>query len=231
MGDILDRVVNEYKVRCEWANNPILTKMTYEKCANFISASNLPIRYLQDTRVDMSRASRKLLELNNNISDYIFGDEGVGVFVKSCKNSGYLISRLLETHLVNKAITDDYAGNVLYVNTPIFLDDYKKLFTKNADTISPRPNYSLEVLYHSIYDADFVFWDKFTMVDGNFEINKLYEILSIRYDNCLNNMFILDGISYKDLCNFFTVELMEVMNIENNVYDIQLEDIPIKKGE
>jgi hypothetical protein len=105
------------------------------------------------------------------------------------------------------------------------MEDCKKLMDRNIrnqDTVLPRPNYDFETLYREIYDADFIFWDKFNLADTNYETAKLYEILSVRYGNKLGNVFFMKGNNASDLYANFNEEIMNVMDV-TNIYDFRNE--------
>lgn len=237
MGEyILDRILHKYKD--EVNSDKTYLEMAARKGEIILKNSTIPPRYVTDETIDMTKTSKKFNDLNDNISKYVFDKESVAVWLSTYKEGGYVVSRLLETHIFNALKNDGYAGNILYVDTPLLVDDYKKLFDKNSDTLAPRPNYSLEVLYHQIYDANYVFWDKFNLVDKNYDLSKLYEILSTRYNNCHSNMFLMAVVSSNapeeltthDLYCNFSKPLLEVMNI-GFTKDLHLEKLPIKEGE
>lgn len=236
MSNLLERVIDRFSK--EVSNDPVLIDMAERKAKNIIVSSTLPMRYLKDTEIDLSKASKNIIDVLNYGVSNIFSDNSSMVWVPSYEYSGYIIAKMIEGIIYAAIRDDEYAGNILYIDTPILVDDYKKLFTKNTDTISPRPNYDLEILYHRIYDADYIFWNNYSLVDSNYDLSKLYEILLSRYNNCKSNMFmIIDTVSnekYKisgprELITQFNENILFAMNMWDK-FDLHIDKIPIKKG-
>lgn len=182
---------------------------------------NLPVRYLTEY-IDTSNPPKELTRLGNNIQNIIDGHKNVLINLLSFKESGFIASSMIEFYLWTSMCAENHINSILYVDTNLLLEDYKKLMT-NGDTI-PRLSHNKDLLFNYIYDADFVFWDKFNFVETNYEASKIYEILSVRYRDCLGNMFFCAGDTLEERLKNIGRDILDVMDCHNeNIYDFTME--------
>ena len=94
-------------------------------------------------------------------------------------------------YILNSLKDDSHIKTMLYVDTNVFMEDLKRFMNKDTfGDVGLKLEYSLDVLFKDIYEADFVFWDNFNLVNTQYEVDKLYEIFSRRYMH-LNRFCIL----------------------------------------
>ena len=173
---------------------------------NFITYTELPKVFQQEIidKQSLPKDTKKLFSMTDEI---IQKRQSIGVKVSSYGECGFLASTLIGTYLKNTILKDEHINTVLYIDTNLLLEDYEKLMDTNSD-ISPILVHSLDVLYREVENADFIIWDKFTMMQSNYEIMKIYDIISIRYRNCLGNLFFITP----DYNYVLSTELMDIMH-------------------
>lgn len=187
---------------------------------NFISYTELP-KVFQREIINKQKLPKDTQKLFNIISEVIQKKQNVGVKVSSYGECGFITSTILGTYLKDSIINDEHLNTVLYIDTNLLLEDYKKLMDMNSNDVSPTLVHSLDVLYKDIENADFIFWDKFTMMQSNYEIMKIYDIISVRYRNCLGNLFFITP----DYNYVLSTELMDIMrwkytfDLTNDTYE------------
>lgn len=177
---------------------------------NFIEYTELPKVY-QTNFIDTTKLPLKTSKLLKDVDNLISTHTSIGIERENYKDCGFLAALLISKYLKDSIIEDKHLNTILYVDTNLLMEDYKKLMDKNSDGTSPMLVHSLNVLNKEIEQADFVFWDKFTMIQSNYELMKIYDILSIRYRNCLGNVFFITP----DYNNILSVELYNVMNLKS----------------
>ena len=176
---------------------------------NFITYTQLP-KVFQQELLDTHNLPKKCNTLYSNITETINTKCNIGIKVESYKECGFIVSTILGKYLKDTILNDEHLSTVLYIDTNLLLEDYKKLMDRNtSDDSAPSLVHSLDILNKQIEVADFVFWDKFTMMQSNYELMKIYDILSIRYRNCLGNIFFMTP----DYVNVLSKELTNVMNL------------------
>lgn len=188
---------------------------------NIINSTQLPDVFRQQ-HLDLENAPTKLKSLYRNSSQIITERQNIMVEMKNYQYSGFISSACIENYVTIKLIQDEHIVTMLYIDTPILVEDYKRLIDRDPDKLSPRIEHNLEVLYKLIYEAEYVFWDKFDMPKSNFDMSKLYEILSIRYRNCLGNMFFIRS-NYNEFISYaIPSEMADVLNL-TAVYGLEKE--------
>lgn len=169
--------------------------------------------------IDVTKLPRRLDILKTNISQIV--DEGYCLAFNflNYKNTGKLSALLIEQYFRNSILNDTTLNNILYIDTNLLMDDYKRLF--NKDEHSNQYTHKLDTLYSSIECAPMVIWDKFTMTNTNYDKTKLYNILSIRYRKGLGNIyFCKDCVEQKNgsdincIYKYVDVETNNVMNTD-----------------
>ena len=171
-------------------NNSIYNNYLKSTFNRYINYSELPKQYLQDN-IDTTKLPKKLKILYDNIYEIVNNKYNYGISVSDYTDVSAICSLLIKKYFNESMLNDTLLVNVLYIDTNLLLEDYKKLMDMNTNELSPSLVHSLDVLYGDIEKADFVFWDKFTMLRSNYELLKVYDIISIRYRNCLGNAFCL----------------------------------------
>lgn len=204
-------IINEILQRLESTTPDYITSIT-NTVDNFITYSELP-KVFQIKQIDTKRLPAKTKQLFKNIVDIISTHKSIAITRPSYSDFGFLSAALIKQYLISSILSDSHLDNVLYIDTNLLLEDYKKLMDMNTNELSPSLVHSLDVLYGDIEKADFVFWDKFTMLRSNYELLKVYDIISIRYRNCLGNAFCLiprlrRSIKYRFIrCYEFIIQL------------------------
>ena len=213
--EIIDRLLNHSNCSEEYEKSLI------SKLDNYIEYSQLPPIY-QKEFLDPNDFETKLKNIYENIEQLISLRYSFVVQMNSYKESGFLTSTLMQKYFMDCVKSDTYLGSVLYIDTKLLMSDYKKLISNDNDSYGPKLVHNLETLYNGIENAEFVFWDKFTMIQGNYELSKIYDILSIRYRNCLGNLYFIDdnlentGIISQELVN--VMNMSAIVSFENRTY-------------
>lgn len=214
--EIIDRLLNHNNCSEEYKKSLI------SKLDNYIDYSQLPPLY-QKEFLDPDEFEPKLKNVYINIEQLIGLRYSFVIQMSSYKESGFLTSTLMQKYFMDCVKSDTYLGSVLYIDTKLLMSDYKKLISNDNEVLGPKLVHNLETLYNGIENAEFVFWDKFTMVQGNYELSKIYDILSIRYRNCLGNLYYIDdnlentGILSQELVN--VMNMSAIVSLENKTYN------------
>lgn len=171
--------------------------------------------------IDRTELPAKLTKLLKDVPTLITYRDSVLVSLKDYKEGGFISAACMEDYVTKQILSDEHINRLLYIDTNLLIEDFKKLMDKDNDTPSPRLEHDIDVLYKWLYEADFIFWDKFDMPITSFANSKLYEILSIRYRNCLGNMFFIK-VKPNEFTTKASEELLNVMNL-NKAYDLVVE--------
>lgn len=172
-------------------NNSIYNNYVKSLFDRYINYSQLPIKYIQDN-IDTSKLPKKLKILYDNIYEIINNKYSYGISVSNYFDIPFICSMLMKAYFNESVNKDTLLLNVLYIDTPLLLDDYKKLIDKE-DLTNQSIVHSVDTLYTNILTADMVFWDKFTLMSSSFDMSKLYTILSSRSRTGLGNIFFVKG--------------------------------------
>ena len=210
-------------------NNPEFIDLVKTRLENVVAYSHLPNRYLING-IDINNSSSKLkLNLDMFIS-YINQNENCLVRTDSFEFSGYIAAYIFEQYVYEQLCTDEHIKSILYIDTNLIAEDYRKLITiSQSNQLHPRLQYDTDLLYNKILDADFVFWDKFNYNKTNYSVSKLYEVLTIRYMNCLGNCFFVSGPDMEEIMKGIDREFLNIMSCGNNLYDFQREKYNLRK--
>lgn len=191
----------------------------------YIKYSELPIKFLNDN-INESRLPKKLKILYSNIYEIINNRYSYGILVSDYVDVCNLCSLLLKKYFNDSIQNDTLLLNVLYIDTPLLLDDYKKLIDKD-DLTSDSITHTIETLQTHILTADMVFWDRFTLFSSNYDKQKIYNILSTRYRADLANIFFVKG--GKDVLNgMIDEDFAQAMNIASFI-DCMSEKVKYKQ--
>lgn len=172
-------------------NNSIYNNYLKSTFNRYINYSELPKQYLQDN-IDTTKLPKKLKILYDNIYEIVNNKYNYGISVSDYTDVSAICSLLIKKYFNESVLNDTLLVNVLYIDTPLLLDDYKKLIDKE-DLTDESIIHNINTLNTSILTADMIFWDKFTMFNSNFDINKLENILFSRLRSGLGNIFFVKG--------------------------------------
>jgi len=188
-----------------------------------IDSINLPIRF-QKKYMDDKSLPKHLKQLYNNFEDIIISDDSAYVKVADFGNTGYMIALLVEKILKQCLINDIHVPTMLYIDTNLLLENYGNVMDSNKGTgVAYRALIPEYIISSYIYNVDFVFWDKFDLSSLAYANRKLYEILSIRYNRCLNNMFFATS-SPDVFVQKYSQELYNVMGL-SGMYQVCEDDV------
>lgn len=191
-----------------------------KRVSDFIDYTQLP-RVYQQNGLDVRMLPQKIKSLLLDLFDVVEKPLNKLILLPTYKESGYIAAMLMKQYVINCFIRDMHIPSMLYIDTNLLIEDYKKYMNiTNNNLDNTILVHSTDVLFKEILTADYVFWDKFTLVDSSYATSKLYDILSIRYRQCLGNMFFITGgvEAIKDLYN---VEMLNVMNLSDPILDLQ----------
>lgn len=197
----------------------------HRKYNDFIKLSELPIKY-QDHNVDNTKLPKRMNILHKNIYDIIEYNCSYMFDFNDYRHTGYLVSSLLDEYFKQSVEHDTRLKQVLYIDTNLLLDDFKKIIDRNENGDNPSLAHSIETIYNYIETADFVFWDKFTMVASAYDKQKLYNILLNRHRRSLGNIFFIKG-GKRAVSEIYDIETCFAMG-EFQLVDCKFEQLPFK---
>lgn len=186
------------------------------KYNEYIQYAELPDVY-KNLLLDRDSIPPKAQNIFNNLYESV--NEGYNLLFNfnDYKTAGSYAAIMIDEYFRQCEIKRSVTKNVLYVDTNLLLQDYKRLIDYNPNTDSYVPVHSLATLYRNIECAPMVFWNRFTKIDSNYDRSKMYDILLIRYRKGLGNFFFIAGgrnalydIVGKDIADlmdiFFTID-------------------------
>ena len=113
--------------------------------------------------------------------------------------------------LTNFLSNNDILENIVYIDTNLLVEDYKRLM--NVNQLSQNTAHSLNTLLNSIETASMVIWDKFSKLESTYDKHKIYDILSIRKrNNCCNIYMIAGGTS--NLSQVIGADIFDMMDVD-----------------
>ena len=186
--DYTDAIIRRFKDYIEYSQIP-------EICLGFNDNTIIPDK-LDKVVNNMLIAVKERYNFLFNFSSY--------------ENLSYLSYLLITYYFKQCILNDETVENILYIDTKLMVEDYKRLINYDKNELSLAPVHSLETLYKNIENAPLVIWDKFMMIDSAYDKDKIYDILCIRHRKGLANFyFSINGTS----------ELSKVMgpNISNEI--------------
>ena len=186
--DYTDAIIRRFKDYIEYSQIP-------EICLGFNDNTIIPDK-LDKVINNMLIAVKERYNFLFNFSSY--------------ENLSYLSYLFIAYYFKQCILNDETVGNILYIDTKLMVEDYKRLINYDKNELSLAPVHSLETLYKNIENAPLVIWDKFMMIDSAYDKDKIYDILCIRHRKGLANFyFSINGTS----------ELSKVMgpNISNEI--------------
>lgn len=204
--------------------DPSYIKTISRKYSEFLEYSQLPVPFYNvEAKEDSLPARIKILY--NNIYT-IIEDQLCFVFdIESYKNIGYLSSFLLDEYFKQAIQKNTMIKTIIYVDTNLVLDDYKKLMDSGEETKISLAH-SRETLLYNLETADYVIWDKVSYITSTYDKQKFFNIISTRYRQGLGNMFFIKNAA-KSFPNFCSSDLQDVMCFDKI---IKLEDVQLKSS-
>lgn len=193
------------------------------KYNQFIQYSELPesCKYVE---LENDILPRKFQKVVDNIKPAIDTKTSIIVRVQDYIVSSKFSSILLDTYFQKCYLNNDILRTVLYVDTNLLVQDYKKLM--DSDKVNSL-SHSYDLLSEKIFTADYVIWNRFSMVASNYDIAKVYNILLERYRKNLGNLF-FTITSDTELIDIFSEEVWHLM-ASTHTQDCTLENIEFKK--
>lgn len=196
-----------------------------KKYNEFILVSDLPVAYLEHN-IDEKKLSTKLKILKDNIVDIVKNRYNYVFNVTTYKDTGNLTSLVLDSYFLDIIKTKDSVENIIYIDTNLILDDYKKLMDVQGGDIRISLSHSYETITRNLENAPYVIWDKFSLVNSNYDKQKLYNILLTRSRRCLGNIFFIRDAT-QVLSTVFDTDMYELMDIAQLV-DLSQQNIVYK---
>ena len=182
MKDILFNLIPELKNNPQEYIDSVLRRyqefMTYsqipERCIGFMDQEIIPTR---------------LYKLFGNMQEAVQDRYNFIFKFKDYRNLCYLAYLMLQAYFKQCYHKEAIIEDILYIDTKLLVEDYKKLMDFSESNLSPELVHSLSVLYGGIEKAALVIWDKFEMLDSKFDRDKIYDILSVRQRRGLSNFY------------------------------------------
>ena len=191
-----------------------------KKYSEYISYSQIPNKYI-DYDIDTTILPTRLNTLFKNIKMIVDERLCLAFSVRDYSYIGYLSALLIDSYFQQTALGDDYLSNIIYVDTNLLMDDFKKLIDANGMEMALSHN--IETLYKNIEEAPVVIWDRFSMITSSYERQKLYNILLSRYRKDLGNLYFIKNAS-ESLAKICDREMLDVMNF-NKVVSLDNEQL------
>lgn len=203
----------------------------YKRYTDYINYSELPSAFQTDN-INTSALPKNIKVLYDNIATIIDENHSFIFRFNDYEYTHNISTMLINEYFVKVILNDMTMKHILYIDTNLIMEDYKKMMDITDSEDSVRTNHKLITLNKNIEEADIVIWDKCTMLKSSYEKSKFYDILSIRYRKGLGNLFFVKG-STMELSSLFDKETFVVMNTEE-IVDCSREQVLIntdnKKG-
>lgn len=190
-------------------NNEDYVRFLDERYCDFINLSELPDSAKYNSNYEL--VDHHLIRINDRFKDLVDNRCEILLIFKSYNSVELVVSKWLDTYYKQCVSTDSLVENILYVDTNILLQDYKRLMDFSDDKESQNPVYSTTTLFKTIENAPLVIWNRLTLIRSEYDRNKFYDLLLVRRRKNLANFFIITG-STKELSGFVTKEIADLMN-------------------
>ena len=197
-----------------------------KRYTEFILVSDLPTPYLNHN-IDINKLPTKIKILNDNIFDIVNNKYNYIFNVAKYKDTCYISSMLLDTYFTSCIKNDHIVESMLYIDTNLILEDYKKLMdVQSGNEVKISLSHSIETISRNLENAAFVIWDKFSLVNSNYDKQKLYNILLTRSRRGLGNIFFIKNAP-NILANVYDDEMYDLMDSEE-IVDLSQQNIIYK---
>lgn len=195
---------------------------------DFINTSDIPPAYLNHN-IDTKSLSSRLKILNDNIYNIVSNRDNYGFNVQSYSDTSFLSSLLLDTYFETCIRNEKLLETVIYVDTNLILDDYKKLMdSNNLSDLHISLSHKIETVTKYIETAPFVIWDKFSLINSNYDKQKLYNILLTRTRRGNGNIFFMKNAP-NVMATILDDEIKSLLNINNSLVDLSRQQITYLK--
>ena len=190
------------------------------RIGEYITDTCLPARF-QKNRILPEKLVKNspLYNLRKNIYTLITSDHSSCVFVKDFRVSPYISAMCIERCLELCVNEELHIPRILYIDTNALMEDYATMVSNSKLDVPFQYRLPERVLKSDIYMADCIIWDKFNLSSVQYWLRRMYDILSIRYNRCLNNIFIygiedttVDGSEEFSKLDKELAAVMDVMN-------------------
>lgn len=195
-------IINKY-------NGFINTSEIPDNCKNFYD-TDIIFPKIQSVYNNIYEAVSQRYSLLFKVSNYLF--------------TGQLSYMFLNKYFRDCIVNNYYLENVLYIDTKLVMEDYKRLMDKEQSLI-----HSSYTLLENIEKAPLVIWDKVSSINSVYDKNKLIDIISIRkrrnlasfyfikYDECNPNVLgadlinsILSDVSLGFDCHYYNYDIFKL---------------------
>lgn len=198
----------------------------YTKYRNYIYNSEVPPQF-QNSNIDIDKLPKNLKTLYENITTIVDDNYNLLFSFIDYEYTHNIASMLISEYFLCKASQNEPFKTIVYADTNLLLEDYKRLITDSSlDNYIP-PVHSIQTLTKNIECAECVIWDKSTMLKSSYEREKFYDLISIRYRKGLGNIFFIKG-GKDGLYNSFNNETANVMDLDG-IIDCSKEKVPLKQ--
>ena len=165
--EYVDSVIRRYKDYINYCQIP-------EICKGFNDKDIIPVK--------LSKFFENIITAVTDKYNFLFN-------LNSYQNAAYLAYLMIQEYFRQCIISDTRVEDILYIDTKLLVEDYKRLMNYDKNDLSLAPVHSLETLYVNIEKAPLVIWDKFMMLDSNYDRDKIYDIICIRNRKGLSNFY------------------------------------------
>lgn len=157
----------------------------------FIKYSQIPAKCYGFT--DQSIIPSKLFNVFKNMQQAVSDRYNFYFDFGDYKNLEYLAYLMLQSYFKQCVLEDKLVEDILYIDTKLLVEDYKRLIDYKEEKDSLKPIHDLKVLYAGIENAPLIIWDKFTLLDSYYDKDKIYDIINIRQRRGLGNFYFSMG--------------------------------------
>jgi len=163
----------------------------FRRYNEYIKYSQIPDRCLGFT--DQKIIPSKLYNVFKNMTSAVTDRYNLRFEFADYVNLDYLAYLMLQSYFKQCVIQDIRVEDIIYVDTKLLVEDYKRLIDYKEEKDSLKPIHDLKILYSGMENAPLVIWDKFTLLDSYFDRDKIYDIISIRQRRGLGNFYFTIG--------------------------------------
>lgn len=230
---MINRILNKYLKSLQekgivYDTNFIETEQ--DRISELLKNVNLPLRVIQNEYIDYNKSDcSSLKSLYNTFEDCCYSKDSTLVCVERYNICAFIVASLVEKLYTRCLVENVTIPSILYIDTEEFVNDLGHIISKNKneDNIAPIIKTPLEIINKYIYDATFVFWDRFRLDFSSYYNNYIYEILKSRYNDCKANLYFTDK-SFEMFLQDFDKNTLDIINIKNAIYDVSKEMKNIK---
>lgn len=141
----------------------------------------------------------------NDITPYLDGEFNCIFNFVEYIDTDRLATHIIQNYLKRYLVSTEPVKQIIYIDTPLLMCDLKRLINYKDETISRDLVHSLDTVINGVEKADFVIWDKVTLLSTEYERSELYRILSTRHKRGLGNLVFIKGGSKEVLSNLSTL--------------------------